>query len=358
MWVWAHLGFRTAISLAFCGLAAVPALAVNRTIDGTGNNIQRPNQGAANTNIIRFGYPGDYPDGYGDQIYSTTTTPARPNARTVSNTLSTQTTSVSNNRNLSDWVVQWGQFLTHDMDLTTTSAANNTLFTGGTGNFNIPITDLNDPMGRTRFHLTAQTTMPTPARRRRSPWVRAGLPATTRPNWREQINSITSYIDASNVYGSTRRAPTRCAPSPTESSSPALTDFCPASIRSGLANDDPLGLGSQLFLAGDVRANEQVGLTATHALFTREHNRLATLIKSNNPAMPTSRSIRRHARSSARRCRPSPTKNFSPRSWDRLPRIRTHLRTTHRLTHRSRTRFDGILPLRPFHAVIEHPSDR
>src|SRR5215213_3658693 len=129
------LGLTACLVLAF----VTQASAVNRTINGSQNNLApgRVLQGAANTDIIRFGYPGDYPDGYGDQIYGTTSTPARPNARTISNTLSAQVGSVPNNRNLSDWVVQWGQFLTHDMDLTTTSAANNTLFRGGTGNFSI-----------------------------------------------------------------------------------------------------------------------------------------------------------------------------------------------------------------------------
>jgi peroxidase len=40
------------------------------------------------------------------------------------------------------------------------------------------------------------------------------------------------------------------------------------------------------FLAGDVRANEQVALTSIHTLFVREHNHWAKQFRESNPAAP------------------------------------------------------------------------
>jgi hypothetical protein len=265
-------------------LLVSPAWGEFRTIDGSGNN-RGPNRttwGAADTNVIRFGYPGDYPDGYGDVIASPTSTPAWPNARSVSNALFAQSAPIYNNRNLSDWVVQWGQFLTHDMDLTTNGAEFDELFTGGTGDFSIPILDAADPLGpnpipfhRSNYNPTTGTPTPLPA----------PPPVGQRPNWREQINSVTSYIDASNVYGSDAA---RAAALRTFVDGKLVTSaggLLPGLNAAGLANDDPFHQGAAQFLAGDVRANEQVGLTATHSLFIREHNRLAGLIKAVQPGM-------------------------------------------------------------------------
>ena len=264
--------FRRCLQLEF--LETRELLAADfRSIDGTGNN-QNPGRndwGAADTNLIRFGYPGDYPDGFGDQIVT------QPNPRTVSNLVSTQTEPVFDDRNLSDWHVQWGQFLTHDLDLTGTAAANNTLSTGQVGDFRIPV-DANDILGPNPIPFNRSNFDPTTGTN-----TRTGQPP--RPNWREQVNEITSYIDASNVYGSdaARAAALRTfVDGKLETSSNGLL---PGLNDAGEENDDPFRRNpSDLFLAGDVRANEQIGLSATHALFVREHNRLADLIKQNNPA--------------------------------------------------------------------------
>src|SRR5215208_585982 len=230
-----------------------------RTIDGTGNNFAAPEQGAANTRLIRFGYPARYPDGFGDVI----DVPGRPNARDVSNAVHAQTASVPSARRLTDWVFQWGQFLTHDVDLTANGAQFNKLSTGGAGDYRIPVNDPSDPLGANPIPFNRSQFDPA-----------TGIPGTPR----QQMNLITSYIDASNVYGSDA---VRAAALRTFEGGRLKTTaggLLPGLNDAGLANDDPFHLGGQLFLAGDARSNEQVGLTATHALFVREHNRLAGAI--------------------------------------------------------------------------------
>ncbi len=249
------------VTAAFCITVASwsAALAVEfRTLDGTGNNIANPSQGAADTRVIRFGYDADYPDGIGDVITET----GKPNPRDVSNAINAQSSSILNDRGLSDWVVHWGQFLTHDMTLIDTGAAYNVLSTGATGDFNIPINDPSDPLGPNPISFNRSKYDPTTGN--------GDLMVTPRgiiPIPRTQINEITSYIDASNVYGSD------------QATADSLRTFADGKLAtSGRGLLPPVGSNSD-FLAGDVRANENVGLTAIHTLFVREHNRLAAAIK-------------------------------------------------------------------------------
>jgi len=93
----------------------------------------------------------------------------------------------------------------------------------------------------------------------------------------EQINAITPFLDGSGVYGSDAHR------------AEALRSFQHGKLKTSSDgqllpfNDGSLnnegGQGGDLFVAGDVRVNEQVGLTAMHTLFAREHNRLCDVIQ-------------------------------------------------------------------------------
>ena len=110
--------------------------------------------------------------------------PERPNARDISNRIAVQTGRIPNGRGLSDFIWQWGQFLTHDIDLTQNHSDN--------GTAHITINDANDPMVVAGF----------------IPFNRSNFDPTTSKIEnnvvlpRQQINQVTSFIDASQVYGS------------------------------------------------------------------------------------------------------------------------------------------------------------
>jgi len=111
------------------------------------------------------------------------------------------------------------------------------------------------------------------------------LQATT-PNPRQQTNKITAFLDASVIYGSdvTRSAALRTFQDGKLATS---AGNLPPLNSTGLpnANDAHLFPDNELFLAGDVRANENVELTAIHALFVREHNQIASALATADPSL-------------------------------------------------------------------------
>ena len=98
---------------------------------------------------------------------------------------------------------------------------------------------------------------------------------------REQLNLQSSYIDASNVYGaSDERARTLRRNDGTGRLRTGPGNLLPYNTH-GLHNAPDNS--PRYYLAGDIRANEQVLLIAMHTLWVREHNRIAHQLWVNNP---------------------------------------------------------------------------
>ncbi|TWU54358.1 Serine-aspartate repeat-containing protein I precursor [Rubripirellula tenax] len=222
-----------------------------RSIDGTGNNIDNPELGSTDTELLRVA-ENDYADGI-----SLPAGEDRPSAREISNTLSAaDPNGTTSERNLTSFVFAWGQFLDHDIDLSLEPSSEEDAISF---DIDVPTGDaLFDPFstGEETIHLTRSAV--------------ADGSGTSTDNPAEQVNSISAWIDGSQVYGSDQET------------SDSLREFVGGRLlitEDGLLPTDENGG----VLAGDIRAAENVVLTSMHALFVREHNRLADEIEAANP---------------------------------------------------------------------------
>lgn len=221
-----------------------------RTIDGSNNNLKHPQYGMPELPLRRI-----LPAAYADGVYALAG-PNRPNPRLISNQVMAQPQSFPNSRNASAFVWQWGQFLDHDTDLTEGTVIDEP------AHVPMPIWDpVFDPDGTGSVFM---------------PFNRSAYDHTTGTgvdNPRQQVNQLTAWIDGSQVYGADEaRAAALRANDGTGRLATGAGNLLPFNTA-GLPNAG--GTSPHLFLAGDVRVNEQVGLTAMHTLFVREHNRIA-----------------------------------------------------------------------------------
>ncbi|MGH0035647.1 MAG: peroxidase family protein [Myxococcota bacterium] len=226
-----------------------------RSIDGTGNHAEHPDRNATYTPLARLA-PSDYADGATSMAGTD-----RPSARAVSNGVVAQGEDIPNPYGTSDYLWQWGQFLDHDLGLT----------------------EGVDPPEPAHIAVPAGDRWfdPDDTGAAVIPFNRSihdeGAP-------RQQLNEITGWIDASNVYGSdAERAAALRTLDGTGRLATGPDDLLPDS--DGTFPNATGGSSQVMFLAGDVRANEQVGLTAMHTLFVREHNRIADHLRDRNPEL-------------------------------------------------------------------------
>ena len=234
------------------------------SLDGSGNNISNETLGKAG-NIYRRVGEANYVNG--DEIND-----SLPNARYVSNRVFNDLhVNLFSENNASHLVFVWGQFLDHTFGLAEAGTEEaNIAFDN-----NDPLEDFQNDFGSIGFDRSKGEIV---------------------NGQREQINTVSSFIDGWAIYGGTEERLEWLREGPVDgdmsnnSAKLLLPDgYLPrADARGDHTNAPEMALMSRLMsdpasavVAGDVRANENTGLTATHTLFAREHNRIVDLLPEN-----------------------------------------------------------------------------
>ncbi|XP_039290630.1 peroxidase isoform X2 [Nilaparvata lugens] len=183
-------------------------------------------------------------------------------------------------------VMQWGQFVAHDMAHT---ASSRMLTTGDT----ISCCSANGKKlsPRHQHSLCAAIDIPStdPFYSKLGhtcmPYVRSLMAIRSDCTFGpvQQMNQVTHYLDGSVIYGSTAEVAT------------SLRQFHNGRLRTKIHNEREFLPSPRLpqqicinngtcFQSGDERVNSQPGLAALHTLFLREHNRMASRLSILNPS--------------------------------------------------------------------------
>ncbi|XP_064489819.1 peroxidase-like [Ornithodoros turicata] len=251
-----------------------------RTPDGSCNNLHDPGRGKTFTCMRRL-LPSEYADGIREPRVAKSGNPL-PNARRISFT-------VHANRNvpspeITHLVMQFGQIVDHDLVIAPQEAnpVNPQVALDcclvETQNFSqcfpIPVPE-DDPF----YRQFGTTCLPIT---RSQPCSRCVIGP------REQQVVVSSYMDASQIYGSSQRVMDSV-----RLYENGLLAFQLVNNRELLPGaTDPLmdrctrssGQVNKCFLAGDVRVNEQPALMSLHVIWLRRHNDVARTLQRLNPS--------------------------------------------------------------------------
>jgi len=265
-----------------------------REINGECNNVNIPNRGKANTALKRL-FPEDilYEDGIGAPRLTTKlkdgTRMLLPNARFISKRVHQNKEQESIKQStVTHILMQFGQFLDHDITLTaepeleccSEELVNNSRCFNIRMDYNTLVDMSTDPIHLNAYPNKVQKCI---SLSRSDPACGTGLSSDGK-SIREQINSLTGFIDSSNVYGNHEkiaRALRRRKDRETWKF-PGLLEvnkgnFKDLPTRKQVKLDDEFNPEEKSFMiAGDMRCVEHPGLLSMHSLWMNEHNRIAT----------------------------------------------------------------------------------
>ena len=226
-----------------------------RNITGANNNLQHPEWNLAGSKLLRL-----LPSAYMDNK-NIPSGQDRPSARKISNEIFAQDCPNPNKFCASNLFWTWGQFIGHDI----------IIVSQGKESFPILV-----PIGDKHFDPAKTGNMV-------MPFNRSLNHVSTRYNdqVREQFNALTPLIDGTGIYGETKKR------------NSYIRKFKYGLLRLSEGGLLPLNDGSiknnkgskSIFVSGDKRSNENMGLLSLHTLFVREHNYWAKKIYCASPNM-------------------------------------------------------------------------
>lgn len=264
-----------------------------RSFDGSCNNFAHAMWGASLTGFRRILYP-IYENGFSEPIgwnrelkYNGFTLPS---ARLVSTSIIT-TTKITEDVKITHMTMQWGQWLDHDLDHSLPPVS----VQSWDGVDCKKTCDYAAPC----FPIDVPPNDPRVSNRRCIDFIRtssvcgSGMTSVLfgKLQPREQINQLTSFIDASQVYGFEESVAEDLRDLTNDNgvlrvgaTFPGKKPLLPTVGINGMDCRRNLEESNRnCFVAGDIRANEQIGLAAMHTIWMREHNRLANQLKTINP---------------------------------------------------------------------------
>ena len=256
------------VSVCTILIATVSNCQTDRPIDGFGYNEAHPSWGATFGVQPRLG-PTDFVEDEPTMSEPKLGVFYRPQPRIISNTLFAQEDKINSDLALSDFTWVFGQFVDHDIILSENS---NELLE----NIEVPADDKHFIPGSIirmfRSEAAEGTGITTP---------------------RQNVNNTTAFLDLSNVYGSDEYRASWLRSFEDGKLKVGTGNMLPWNTMNGNFNgsldpnsphmaDDTKSL-IKMYVAGDVRANENPLLIAFHTLFVREHNRLCGIEKAKHP---------------------------------------------------------------------------
>ncbi|CAL1547362.1 unnamed protein product [Lymnaea stagnalis] len=244
-----------------------------RTIDGNCNHPK--NWGTSFKPLARM-LPAEYDDGVSSpRVRGSLGTPL-PSPRAISRFVHPSTPDLISRTIM---IMQWGQWLDHDLSVSPVASEVNHIIQCCGPNGTLP----RNPTDPNCFPIILPSDEENFAGQCME-FVRS-IPAFDANNCmlrpREQINVLNSFVDASQVYGSTDDLAARLRVEGDFLMKTKDEIFLPEDVASACIKRP--GTKDYCFLAGDIRVNEHASLGAMHTIWLRAHNKIAKQLRQLRP---------------------------------------------------------------------------